>query len=133
MTAAEKRFEQAFATHSQSLRLYQAVLGKNHHKTADARHKCAWYMHRQRDYINARNLLTEALATYESEPTYFRNEIARTSYKLGCVLQDMGELAEGLNRLIRGEQLRQDIVPPETWAPATGEEDFDEIVMFWSR
>ena len=50
----ERMFEQAEETHTQSLRLYQTVLGKTHHKTADARHKCAWYRHRQRDYVNAK-------------------------------------------------------------------------------
>ena len=80
-----------------------------------------------------RGYLNKALDIYTAQPTIFKNEIARTKYKLGCVLQDMGDNEKGIELIKVAEQLRQEIVPPEKWEPAKGEEDFDEIVQFWTR
>lgn len=52
---------------------------------------------------------------------------------MGCVMQDMGNLEDGTLLVNEAERLRQEIVPPEKWEPARGEEDFDEIVQFWTR
>lgn len=48
--AAENRFEEARKSHQQSWVLYHDVLGRNHHKTADAHHKVGWHHHRRREY-----------------------------------------------------------------------------------
>lgn len=79
--------------------------------------------------------MEKALEIYTAQPVIFKNEVARTKYKLGCVLQDMGgdSVERGTGLIIEAEQLRQDIVPPEKWEPAKGEEDFDDIVQFWTR
>lgn len=50
---AKAKFQEAYETHAQALRLYKATLGPNHHKTADAYHKIAWHLHRQLDNKNA--------------------------------------------------------------------------------
>lgn len=78
-----------------------------------------------------RELLNRALAVYEARPTWYRNERARTKYKLGCVLQDMGKMEEGSQLINDAEQIRRDILGPNI-LPG-GERDFDELVMFWSR
>lgn len=77
--------------------------------------------------------MEEALDIYTAQPIIFKNEVARTKYKLGCILQDMGYTEKGTDLIKVAEQLRQEIVPPEKWEPAKGEEDFDEIVQFWTR
>jgi hypothetical protein len=74
-----------------------------------------------------------ALEIYTRKPQLLKNEIARTKYKLGCLLQDMGKHSEGSVLVREAEGIRQQIVPPEDWEPAKGEEDFDNIVQFWTR
>lgn len=70
---------------------------------------------------------------YTGQPQIFKNEIARTKYKLGCALQDKGDLEKGSELVREAESLRKEIVSPEDWEPAAGEEDFDDIVQFWTR
>lgn len=74
-----------------------------------------------------------ALEIYEAHPVLFKNEIARTKYKLGCLEQDIGKPKEGAALIKEAEKMRQEIIPPERWEPAKGEGDFDEIVQFWTR
>jgi len=84
--------DEAFGTHSEALAIYQRTLTDKHHRTADLCHKVAWHHHRRREYNRAAELLNQALTVFEARPTWYRNERARTKYKLGCVLQDMGQL-----------------------------------------
>ena len=78
-------------------------------------------------------MLKKALDVYRKNSVFFKNEIARTCYKLGCVYQDAGDLPKGTQLIEEAEQLRREIVPPEHWAPAQYEQDYDEIVQFWTR
>lgn len=77
--------------------------------------------------------LIQALEIYNSNTVFFKNEIARTEYKLGCVYQGLGDKENGREAIKEAERLRKEIVPPEKWAPALYEESFDDIVQFWSR
>lgn len=80
-----------------------------------------------------RKKFESALKIYESTSHLFKNEIARTKYKIGCVHQDMGDSVKGREQITVVEKMRQEIVPAEDWAPARGEQDYDEIVQCWSR
>lgn len=80
-----------------------------------------------------REKLNGALIIYNEHPGLFKNEIARTTYKLGCLAQDMGDLTEGRKKIEQAEKSRQSIVPPEHWEPARDESCYDDIVMFWTR
>ena len=84
------------------------------------------------DIANAQStMLEQALAIFNGDNLY-RNEIARTSYKLGCVLQDSGEISKGRELIQMAEELRRQILP-ETKDQDTDEDSFDKLVMFWSR
>ncbi len=76
-------------------------------------------------------MLEQALDIYNNDSLY-RNEIARTRYKLGCVLQDSGEISKGRTEIAKAEQLRRDIVP-NIIDQEVDEDCFDRLVMFWSR
>lgn len=76
-------------------------------------------------------LLNQALALFEARPTWYRNERARTKYKLGCVLQDAGKMDEGSRLINEAEELRREIIGPNV-LPGN-EREFDRLVMFWSR
>lgn len=81
----------------------------------------------------SRRHLQEALKVYDKTPHLYKNELARTKYKIGCVRQDIGDSEAGIELIREAERVRQEIVPWEDWEPAKGEEDFDEIIQFWSR
>lgn len=49
----EVMFAQAMSNHELSLQNYTTVLGVTHHKSADAKHKYAWHLHRRREYKRA--------------------------------------------------------------------------------
>ncbi|KAI1500561.1 hypothetical protein F5X99DRAFT_385826 [Biscogniauxia marginata] len=130
---ATAKFNESMALHMKVHILWTKVLGAKHHRTADAAYKVGWHFHRLQDYEKASAWLQQALGVYSEHPRLFKNEIARTKYKLGCAYQDMGKEEEGSELINEAEGLRQEIVPPEKWEPANGEQDFDEIVQFWSR
>lgn len=78
-------------------------------------------------------MLDAALKIFKSSH-FYQNEVARTSYKLGCVHQDSGQIALGRQEIEKAEDLRFTILSASgLYTPVTGEESFDEIVMFWSR
>lgn len=76
-------------------------------------------------------MLEQALSVYNNDSLY-RNEIARTTYKLGCVLQDSGEILRGQGEIDKAENLRRQITPDAT-NEDVDENTFDKLVMFWSR
>lgn len=76
-------------------------------------------------------MLEQALSVYNNDPLY-RNEIARTTYKLGCTLQDSGDILRGQGEIDKAEKLRRQIMPHAT-DEDVDESTFDKLVMFWSR
>lgn len=78
-----------------------------------------------------RKMLEQALGIYNNDPLY-RNEIARTTYKLGCTLQDSGDMLRGQGAIDKAEKLRRQIMPDAT-DEVIDESTFDKLVIFWSR
>ena len=76
-------------------------------------------------------MLEQALSIFNNDNMY-KNEIARTSFKLGCVLQDSGEIARGKDLIEKAQELRLQILPQAS-SQDVDEETFDRLVMFWSR
>ncbi|KAH6658972.1 P-loop containing nucleoside triphosphate hydrolase protein [Truncatella angustata] len=128
---ARGELDKAFKTHLYALKVYQQTLSDKHHRTADLCHKLGWHYHARKEYAESVELLNQALAVFEARPTWYRNERARTKYKLGCVLQDMGKVEDGSQLINEAEQIRRDILGPGV-SPGD-EHHFDELVMFWSR
>jgi len=78
-------------------------------------------------------MLEQALEVYSSSQLY-RNEIARTTYKLGCVLQDSGKIEEGKGKIDDAEKRYRAIKGiADDEALDLDEKDYDGLVMFWSR
>ncbi|KAI1740720.1 TPR-like protein [Xylaria scruposa] len=130
---SETKYKEAMDTHLQSLKLYTLTIGQRHHRTADTYHKVGWHFHHWGNYATALSMLEKALEIYTMNPEHLKNEIARTRYKRGCIYQDMGKRQQGIDEIHEAERLRREIIGPENWKPAVGEEDFDAIVQFWSR
>ena len=76
--------------------------------------------------------LEQALETFRMHK-WFKNDLARATYRLGSVFQDMGDLSKGRSLIHEAEILRKELVSPEEWAPATSEDCYDHLIMFWSR
>ncbi|KAH8203220.1 hypothetical protein TruAng_002625 [Truncatella angustata] len=125
---ARGELDKAFKTHLYALKVYQQTLSDKHHRTADLCHKLGWHYHARKEYAESVELLNQALAVFEARPTWYRNERARTKYKLGCVLQDMGKVEDGSQLINEAEQIRRDILGPGV-SPGD-EHHFDELVMF---
>jgi hypothetical protein len=80
-----------------------------------------------------RIMLEQALEVYRSSHLY-RNEIARTLYKLGCVLQDSGKIEEGKGHIDEAEKQYRVIKASDPKESLDlDEQDYDRLVMFWSR
>ncbi|KAF9252092.1 hypothetical protein DTO013E5_886 [Penicillium roqueforti] len=130
---AEDKLAEAMNTHVKVLNLWTKTLGPRHHKTSDAMYKVGWHLHRRQEYAQALDMFERALDIYESQPHLYKNEIARTKYKIGCLKQDTQHHSDGAALIREADRIRQQIVPPEDWEPAKCEEDFDNIVQFWTR
>lgn len=75
--------------------------------------------------------MNQALTVYAKEPIYC-NEEARTCFILGQLYGKMGDSESAKKSSDRAEQLRERILGvPDSLAAV--EEDFDELIMFWSR
>lgn len=79
-----------------------------------------------------RNNLQEALKIFESDDA-FLNERARSTYMLGCVYQDLGEIENGRLLIKRAEEMLKEVVGASNWSPPLGISEFDRLVNCWSR
>jgi tetratricopeptide (TPR) repeat protein len=127
----QAKLDEAFATHKKTLEHFRKILKDHHHKTADGHYKVGWHLHRLQQYQDAIKHLNSALGIY-SGSSFYQNEIARTKYKLGCVLRDAGQEIEGRKTLLEAEELRKKILGSDC-RPARTEEDYNDLLMFWSR
>lgn len=75
--------------------------------------------------------MTEAPDIYKQSDVY-HNEAARTYYKLGQVLSELNIVQEAKVASETAEELRTGVMK-DKWLPATSEEDFDILIVFWSR
>ena len=86
------------------------------------------------DNISSTNriALESAIGVYNTSALY-KNEIARSTYKLGCVLQKSGAVQDGRRKMEEAELMRWEILGEEAGRATDGESAFDNLVMFWSR
>lgn len=73
----------------------------------------------------------QALASY-AENSYYQNERIRTKYMLGCVQLKHGDSQVG-QALIDDARTAVTEIKPEADAAAWTEDDYDLLVMPWSR
>ncbi|KID60293.1 tetratricopeptide repeat domain-containing protein, partial [Metarhizium brunneum ARSEF 3297] len=122
----------ALATHVQTLKLFRATLGDGHHKTGNTLYKIGCHLRRKHDYSGSITNLRDALQVFESGGA-FLNETARSTFMLGCVYQDAGEIANGRLLIEKAEEMRKKVVGDAEWSPASGVSEFDSLINCWSR
>jgi hypothetical protein len=74
------------------------------------------------------------LKVWNTVKSVYRNEIARTSFLKAKLLAKMGENEQSETALREATRLRAELVPNSS-KPVRElvEEDFDQLVTFWSR
>jgi hypothetical protein len=76
-------------------------------------------------------MLEQALDAY-GDNSYFRNETARTLYKLGHAQLDIGKTAEGARNIETAVAMFKEVRPMLN-ASNLSEKDFDKLVISWFR
>jgi len=77
--------------------------------------------------------IKQALDIFSSRP-YYKNELARTTYKHGQMLHDKGDLPAAEAEFAKAFRLRKSLRPKDIRGRADlSERDYDDLVIFWSR
>lgn len=148
---SQSALEEAHILHQKALKCWRVVMGEYHHKTGDAWHKNGWHLARKGQFQDARyfgvetslirillirssNALERALSVYRSgsDQSFRQGEIARTTFKLGLVLAEMGMEKESKEHLSEATNIRKSLLR-ERFAPTMDEKAFDELVSLWAR
>ncbi|KAL9111738.1 MAG: hypothetical protein Q9227_003797 [Pyrenula ochraceoflavens] len=123
------RFDESFDYHRRAYNQFHATIGPNHHRTCDVSCRLAQHCIRLGQFNDAISHLNVAIPVYLLKP-FFKNETARTSFQKGTLLRDLGwpEAEQYLNTAVA---LYQELTESQKERPTM--EDFDNLVMFWSR
>ncbi|KAK4497676.1 hypothetical protein PRZ48_010329 [Zasmidium cellare] len=131
---SQGRAEESEIWHRRALKQYLSVLGPVHHRTADVRHKVAEHCLRNGDFDNAGTLIEQALTSWKLDASSFKQEIARTTWLKSRQRGMSGNPDEARELREEAYRMRQQLRPDDArpWHELT-EEDFDDLVAFWSR
>ncbi|EME42543.1 hypothetical protein DOTSEDRAFT_54878 [Dothistroma septosporum NZE10] len=134
---SQNRLEESEIWHTRALDQYTDSLGPRHHRTADTRHKVAAHCLRKGDdanIIKAGQLIDQALVSWKLDPTSFGPEIARTTWLQGRQRAKAGNPTVAKQLLEEAADMRRKLYPADSRAvDQLEDEDFDDIVTFWSR
>lgn len=137
-------FDESHDYHRRALFLYKSTLGNRHHRTADVFVKVAEHNIRLNQHEMALALLDRAIEAY-SYSSSFILEKARTSFKRIKALRSLQKAEEAESELekcfkiytmIFKDRVREGRVKEsvrKTRAEDLRGEDFDELMVFWSR
>jgi tetratricopeptide (TPR) repeat protein len=121
--------------HRRALAQYRETIGPDHHRTADVCHRVALHCMRRGELDQARSLINQALKVWNRQRAVYRNEIARTSFLKAKLLVKLSENEEAASCFNEARTLRAEIIYGQT-KKLDGrlvEDDFDQLVTFWSK
>ncbi|KAI5363849.1 putative tetratricopeptide-like helical domain superfamily [Septoria linicola] len=120
--------------HKRALKQYCSSLSKTHHRTADVRHRMAMHCLREKDHERAGALIDQALESWRLDPESFRHEIARTTWLKARQRAIAGNPPEAADLKQEATKLRAKLRPDDHRSPEElTDQDFDDLVAFWSR
>ncbi|RMZ91046.1 hypothetical protein DV736_g1711, partial [Chaetothyriales sp. CBS 134916] len=127
------KFDDGYKYHQNCLKQYQVTLRPDNHRVADTYHRLADHCFRLHDYDQARHYISRALDIFGSR-SYYKNEYARSTYKEAEILHAMGLSDLANESFLKAFQSRQTVYPDDDrdMADLCGE-DYDKMVIFWSR
>lgn len=89
--------------------------------------------HNTLDAESYRTYLAQALKIFQDRPS-FRHELARTTFKKGQLLRLMGRESEADDVMAQAYKIRRHLMPQDVRPlEQLAEDDFDKLVIFWSR
>ncbi|KAK1775513.1 tetratricopeptide repeat domain-containing protein [Copromyces sp. CBS 386.78] len=132
---SQGRIEESAEFHNKALQQYQSTIRNHHHRTADVCHKVAQHCIRNDRLSEALEFVGQALKVWSADAEKYRPEIARTFFLKAKVLSMLGQEAEAKELFEAAAALRSKIakVAGKKTMEELTEEDFDELVTFWSR
>ncbi|KAJ5623412.1 hypothetical protein N7490_012017 [Penicillium lividum] len=130
---SQGRIKESEDFHRRALQQYQSTIRNSHHRTADVCHTMAQHCLRNRLFDDATVFIDQALKNWSVDSETYAREIARTSYLKAKVLSEAGQEDEATSLLQEAASIRHKITGEERDGKDLREEDFDELVTFWSR
>ncbi|TPX18479.1 uncharacterized protein E0L32_011592 [Thyridium curvatum] len=131
----QQRFDEAFELHTDALDCWRKTQ-PYHHKTGDACHKVGWHHTRRKEWNQAEASLRSGLEVYRSGTTakFFQCEIARSSYKLSLVLQELGKYEESERMQMEATAMKARL-SKNTHVDKTCQTEaaYDALVSLWAR
>ncbi|KAF4450028.1 tetratricopeptide repeat domain-containing protein [Fusarium austroafricanum] len=120
--------------HYKALQQYQSTIGNHHHRTADVYHKVAQHCLRKNLFEEALEFIEQALKVWKVDTDKYAPEIARTTFLKAKTLFAAGKEQEATQSFQKAKALIRKL-RPEPWMGKGDlqEQDFDDLVTFWSR
>ncbi|KAI0182112.1 hypothetical protein GGR52DRAFT_67803 [Hypoxylon sp. FL1284] len=125
------KLDAAYQSQLDAAEMHRTVFGGDHHLIADTWYKAGWLLARKGECEKAKDHLFEALRIYEKGEGAHRNEMARTYFQLGELYTSAGDAEAGREWNDKAETLRRRILGREDLPPGK-EDDYDQLIMFWS-
>ncbi|CAK1367572.1 unnamed protein product [Cercospora beticola] len=116
--------------HTRAMTHYKETVGPTHHRTADMYFKVAQHKYRTGQLEEARKLLDQAHEVYQKQKQHYSAERARVLH-WKAKLVPVGE--QGVKRRIAADSLRTARTERGVEEGTFEDNDFDEMVVFWSR
>ncbi|CAN9210774.1 unnamed protein product [Alternaria alternata] len=119
--------------HSRCLKQYRTTLGDNHHRVGDVLHRLADHKIRSKHFKEAHTFIKQAMDIFASR-SYYKNELARTTYKKGQMLLAEGDIPAAEKEFEKAFKLRKSLRPKDVKEKEDlSELDYNSLVIFWSR
>ncbi len=119
--------------HRRALKQYQSTIRNRHHRTADVCHKMAQHCLRNGLLEDAIVFIDQALKNWSVDLEIYAREIARTSFLKAEVLTEAGRENDAAKLFQEAASMRHKITKVWRDGKDLREEDFDELVTFWSK
>ncbi|KAJ5129351.1 uncharacterized protein N7515_005390 [Penicillium bovifimosum] len=133
LRAAQGLWDESFEYHDRAWRHMRATVGDRDFYTANVIHKMAQHLFRSGQHERAITMVNAALDIWSVDPSAHKNEIARTTFLKGKLLEAMGKTQKASVAFRVACRLRREITKEDRDMKTLTTEDFDGIIAFWSR
>ncbi|KAF2110706.1 hypothetical protein BDV96DRAFT_667086 [Lophiotrema nucula] len=126
--------EESEQYHRRALEQYFKTIGKTHHRYADVSHRLAKHCLRRGDGKSALLFVDQALSAWAAASDSYKAERARTSFLKAKILFQQGDVANATKLYKLAVRSRSRLLSGQSKDGSDlTEEDFDVLVIFWSR
>ncbi|KAH8882047.1 tetratricopeptide repeat domain-containing protein [Thozetella sp. PMI_491] len=133
LRAVQERWNESLEYHEKALSHMCRTVGERDFYTAIVKHKIAQHRIRANQPEKAMEMIEKALNIWSVDEKAHKNEIARTTFLKGKLLENIGNRQKASIALKKACRLRKEITREDRDVMSLTIEDFDEIVAFWAR